>query len=87
MKPRFLIYIVIAEKLENAIIVPMSPNKRMFLKFLKKLPLCMLNPDANTIGGKHTKKKTLSSNLRPSVRPSFPVASKYSETPIPMSMV
>jgi hypothetical protein len=29
------------------------PNVKIFFRFPKKLPLCILNPDAKTIGGKH----------------------------------
>jgi len=44
--------------------VDMIPSRIIFLIFAKKLPLYMLNPEAKTIGGKHTKKKVLSLNFR-----------------------
>ena len=52
MKFKFFIDIVIAEKQKKHMNVPSIPNVKMFFKFAKKLPLCMLNPDAKTIGGR-----------------------------------
>ena len=47
-----LYQIVIAEKLAKAINVPIRPNRMMFLIFWKNFLRCMLNPEANTIGGR-----------------------------------
>ena len=63
IKPRFFIDIVIAEKQKNPTKVPRIPNVKIFFRFPKKLPLCILNPDANTIGGKQIQKKVLSLNF------------------------
>jgi len=62
-----LITIVIAEKLKNATKVPSTPNSMMTLILAKKSPLCMLNPDAKTMGGRQKKKNALSSNWRRSI--------------------
>ena len=51
------------EKQKNPINVPMTPNNRMLVILEKKSPLYILNPDANTIGGRQTKKNILSLNL------------------------
>lgn len=59
--------IVIAEKLKNATNVPITPNKRIFDRLAKKSPLCILKPDAKTIGGKIKKKNMLPSNLSRSI--------------------
>lgn len=53
-----------AEKIKKQKNVVTNPKSRMFPIFAKKLPLCILKPDAKTIGGKQTKKKVLSLNFR-----------------------
>ena len=52
-----------AEKPKKQTNVPSTPNMSMVLIFAKKLPLYILKPDANTIGGRHTKKNVLSLNF------------------------
>ena len=42
---------VIAENEKKATNVPRTPKSITVLKFLKKLALYILKPDANTIGG------------------------------------
>ena len=59
--------IVMAEKLKNATNVPNTPKSKMGEILAKKSPLCILNPDAKTIGGRQKKKKALSSNWRRSM--------------------
>jgi len=53
-----------AEKEKKATNVPSTPKIIVFLKFAKKFYLRILNPEANTIGGRHKKKNALSSNFR-----------------------
>lgn len=60
----FFTRIVKTDKLTKATKVPKTPSTVMLLMLAKKLPLCMLKPLANTMGGKQTKKKVLLSNLR-----------------------
>jgi len=56
-------YIVSTENTKKHTKVDMHPKISIFLMFEKKLPLCMLKPEANTMGGRHTKKKVLSLNF------------------------
>ena len=64
IQSQFFSTIVNMEKLVKATNVPKTPSTAIVLILAKKLPLCMLKPLANTMGGKHTKKNVLSSNLR-----------------------
>ena len=55
---------VTAENTKKHKKVVITPNIKIFFMFEKKLPLCMLKPDAKTIGGRHTKKNVSSLNVR-----------------------
>ena len=54
--------IVMNEKLKNATNVPITPKSKIGEILEKKSPLCILKPDAKTIGGRQKKKNALSSN-------------------------
>ena len=56
----------------------------MTLKLAKKLPLYMLNPDAKTIGGKHTKKNVSSLNFMRFIASSLSWIYKMNEISIPI---
>jgi hypothetical protein len=59
-----LALIVANENAVKQVNVPRMPNMDIFLKFEKKLPLYILNPEAKTIGGKQTKKNVSSLNFK-----------------------
>jgi hypothetical protein len=54
MSPYAIDSIVNKENMKKQRKVENKPNNIIILMFEKKLPLYILNPDANTIGGKQT---------------------------------